>query len=52
MEPTKISIPETATDAEAIAALAKAGDAIRAEVAKIIVGQGDVINVVLTAFFA
>ena len=52
MEPTKISIPETATDAEAIAALAKAGDAIRAEVAKIIVGQVDVINEVLTAFFA
>jgi len=52
MNPTRISIPETATDAEAIAALAKAGDAIRAEVAKIIVGQVDVINEVLTAFFA
>ncbi len=52
MKPTRISIPETATDAEAIAALAKAGDAIRAEVAKIIVGQVDVINEVLTAFFA
>ena len=52
MEPTRISIPETVTDDEAIAALAEAGDAIRAEVAKIIVGQVDVINEVLTAFFA
>ncbi len=44
--------PEVLSDAEAIAALAQAGEQIRAEVAKIIVGQVDVINEVLTAFFA
>ena len=40
------------TDAAAIAALAKAGKQIAAEVGKIIVGQVDVIGQVLTAFFA
>ena len=42
----------TGSDAETIAALAQAGEAIKAEVGKIIVGQTDVINQVLTAFFA
>ena len=50
MESTKNT--NSVTDAAAIAALAKAGKQIAAEVGKIIVGQVDVIGQVLTAFFA
>ena len=50
MESTKNT--NSVTDAAAIAALAKAGEQIAAEVGKIIVGQVDVIGQVLTAFFA
>ncbi|MFC1601026.1 AAA family ATPase [Candidatus Sumerlaeota bacterium] len=52
METSESTNPEAVSAAEAIAALARAGESIRAEVAKIIVGQVDVINQVLTAFFA
>ena len=40
------------SDAEVLASLAKAGESISAEVAKIIVGQTDVVSQILTAFFA
>jgi MoxR-like ATPase len=52
METSESTNPEAVNQTEAIAALARAGEAIKAEVAKIIVGQVDVINEVLTAFFA
>ena len=44
--------PNSGSDAEALAKLAKSGDLIAAEVGKIIVGQVDVIGQILTAFFA
>ena len=49
---TEATSGSVANDAEAIAWLAQAGEAIKAEVGKIIVGQVDVIDQVLTAFFA
>jgi len=52
METSESTNPEAVNQAEAITALARAGEAIKAEVAKIIVGQTDVIDQVLTAFFA
>ena len=44
--------PNSGSDAEALAKLAKAGELIAAEVGKIIVGQVNVIGQILTAFFA
>jgi MoxR-like ATPase len=52
METSESTHPEAVNQSEAIAALARVGEAIKAEVAKIIVGQVDVIEQVLTAFFA
>jgi len=52
METTQSTSQEAPSHAEELATLKNAGEAIKAEVAKIIVGQVDVINEVLTAFFA
>ena len=52
MKTSKSNPTGSGSDAETIAALAQAGEDIKAEVGKIIVGQADVIDQVLTAFFA
>lgn len=52
MKKSKSNATGAGSDAETIAALAQAGEDIKAEVGKIIVGQTDVIDQVLTAFFA
>ena len=52
MKKSKSNATGAGSDAETIAALAQAGEDIKAEVGKIIVGQADVIDQVLTAFFA
>ena len=52
MKKSKSNATGAGSDAETIAALAQAGEDIKAEVGKLIVGQADVIDQVLTAFFA